>query len=109
MDDLDNWFSKVDAVRDDIIVLNQALVRIPSVNTGSMPTGNETEVCEYVQRWLAEDEIDSEILESAPGRGNMIARLEGRSGNAGLMLMSHTDVVPVEEEAKWRFPPSVPL
>ena len=52
MDDLDNWFLKVDAVRDDIIALNQALVRIPSVNTGLMPAGNETEVCEYVQRWL---------------------------------------------------------
>ena len=105
MDDLDNWFLKVDAVRDDIIALNQALVRIPSVNTGSMPTGNETEVCEYVRRWLAEDGIDSEILESAPGRGNIIARLEGRSGSAGLMFMSHTDVVPVEDEAKWRFSP----
>ncbi len=105
MHDLDNWFSEVDAVRGDIIALNQALVRIPSVNTGAMPTGNETEVCEYVQRWLAEDGIDSEILESAPGRGNLIARLEGRSGNAGLMFMSHTDVVPVEDEGKWRFPP----
>ena len=105
MQDLDNWFSEVDAVRGDIIALNQALVRIPSVNTGSMPTGNETEVCEYVQRWLAENGIDSEILESAPGRGNIIARLEGRSGNAGLMFMSHTDVVPVEDEGKWRFPP----
>ena len=105
MHDLDNWFSEVDAVRGDIIALNQALVRIPSVNTGAMPTGNETEVCEYVQRWLAEDGIDSEILESAPGRGNIIARLEGRSGNAGLMFMSHTDVVPVEDEGKWRFPP----
>ena len=105
MDDLDNWFAKVDAVRDDIVALNQALVRIPSVNTGSMPTGNETEVCEHVRRWLAEDGVGSEILESAPGRGNIIARLEGQSGNAGLMFMSHTDVVPVEDEAKWRFSP----
>jgi len=71
MDGLDNWFSKVDAVRDDIIGLNWALVRIPSVNTRSMPSGNETKVCEYVQRRLAEDGLDSEILESTPGRGNI--------------------------------------
>ena len=105
MGDLVTQFPEVDAVRDEVIALNQALVRIPSVNTGSMPTGNETEVCEYVRRWLAEDGIASEILESAPGRGNIIAWLEGRSGKAGLMFMSHTDVVPVEDETKWKFPP----
>ena len=105
MDNLDSWFSEVDAVRGDIIALNQSLVRNPSVNTGSMPTGNETDVCNYVQRWLAEDRINSEILESAPDRGNIIGRLKGRSGSAGLMFMSHTDVVPVEDEGKWRFPP----
>lgn len=105
MPDLDDLFSQVDAARDDILALEQALVRIPSVNTGFMPTGNETAVCEFVRDWLAQDGIKSEILESAPDRGNIIARLEGRSGKAGLMLMSHTDVVPVEDESKWRFPP----
>ena len=105
MPDLDDLFSQVDAAREDILALEQALVRIPSVNTGFMPTGDETPVCEYVRDWLAEDGIPSEILEAAPNRGNLIARLEGRSGKAGLMFMSHTDVVPVEDESKWRFPP----
>ena len=105
MPDLDDLFSQVDAAREDILALEQALVRIPSVNTGFMPTGDETPVCEYVRDWLAEDGISSEILESAPNRGNLISRLEGRSGKAGLMFMSHTDVVPVEDQAKWRFPP----
>ncbi|MCH8351013.1 MAG: M20/M25/M40 family metallo-hydrolase [Chloroflexi bacterium] len=105
MPNLDDLFSQVDAARDDILALEQALVRIPSVNTGFMPTGDETPVCEYVRDWLAEDGISSEILEAAPNRGNIIARLEGRSGKAGLMFMSHTDVVPVEDESKWRFPP----
>ena len=105
MPDLDDLFSQVDAAREDILALEQALVRIPSVNTGFMPTGDETPVCEYVRDWLAEDGISSEILEAAPNRGNLIARLEGRSGKAGLMFMSHTDVVPVEDESKWRFPP----
>ena len=105
MPDLDDLFAQVDAARDDILTLEQDLVRIPTVNTGFMPTGNETAVCEYVRQWLAQDGIQSEILESAPDRGNLIARLEGRSGKAGLMFMSHTDVVPVEEESKWRFPP----
>ena len=105
MPDLPELFRQVDAARDDIIALEQALVRIPSVNTGFMPTGDETPVCELARDFLAQDGVRSEILESAPNRGNLIARLEGRSGQAGLMFMSHTDVVPVEDDAKWRFPP----
>ncbi len=105
MPNLDDLLGQVDAERDAIVSLLQDLVRIPSVNTGVMPTGNETAVCDYIRDWLAEDGIDSETLESAPGRGNLIARLEGRSGKAGLMFMAHMDVVPVENESKWRFPP----
>ena len=105
MPDLEELFAQVDAAQDDIIALEQALVRIPSVNTGFMPTGDETPVCEFARDWLAQDGIESEILESAPNRGNLIARMEGRSGQAGLMFMSHTDVVPVEDDSKWRFPP----
>ena len=105
MPDLTDLFHQVDQAENDIVALEQALVRIPSVNTGFMPTGDETPVCELARDFLAVDGIESEILESAPNRGNLIARLEGRSGNAGLMFMSHTDVVPVEDESKWRFPP----
>ena len=105
MPDLDSLLDQVDEMREEIITLEQDLVRIPTVNTGFMPTGNETEACRYIEKWLAEDGIESETIESAPDRGNLIARLEGSSGKAGLMFMSHLDVVPVEEEEKWRFPP----
>ena len=105
MPTLQELFAQVDAQRDEIIDLEQALVRIPSVNTGFMPTGDETPVCEYIRDWLDEDGIQSEILGRTPERGNIIARIEGANSDAGLMFMSHTDVVPVEEEEKWRFPP----
>ena len=105
MPTLKELFAQVDAQRDEIIALEQALVRIPSVNSGFMPTGDETPVCEYIRDWLAEDGIQSEILGRTPERGNIIARIEGSNPEAGLMFMSHTDVVPVEEEEKWRFPP----
>jgi len=105
MPELQALLAQVDNLHDDILALEQALVRIPTVNTGFMPTGNESRVCEYVREWLAQDGVEAEILEAAPDRGNIIARLEGRSGKAGLMFMSHTDVVPVEDEDKWRFPP----
>ena len=105
MPTLDELFAQVDAQREEIIALEQDLVRIPSVNSGFMPTGDETPVCEYIRDWLAEDGIQSEILGRTPERGNIIARIEGTNADAGLMFMSHTDVVPVEEEEKWRFPP----
>lgn len=105
MSNLESLLDQVDEMRDEIIALEQALVRIPTVNTGFMPTGNETEACRYIEKWLSEDSIASETIESAPDRGNLIARLKGKSGKAGLMFMSHLDVVPVEEEEKWRFPP----
>ena len=105
MSNLESLLDQVDDMRDEIIALEQALVRIPTVNTGFMPTGNETEACRYIEKWLSEDSIASETIDSAPDRGNLIARLKGKSGKAGLMFMSHLDVVPVEEEEKWRFPP----
>ena len=97
--------AQVDASVEEIVALHRGLVRIESVNTGAMPTGNETEVCDFIGEWLAEDGIESETLARDPARGNLIARLDGRTGRAGLMFMSHTDVVPVEDEAKWSFPP----
>ena len=105
MPNMEELYAQVDSLQDEIVALEQALVRIPSVNTGFMPTGDETPVCELARDFLAQDGIASEILESAPNRGNLIARVEGSSGKAGLMFMSHTDVVPVEDESKWTFPP----
>ena len=105
MPDLRAMFAQIDNMEDEIIALHRDLVKIPSVNTGFMPTGDETPVCEYVRDFLAEDGIDSEILGRTPERGNIISRIEGRNSDAGLMFMSHTDVVPVEEEEKWTFPP----
>ena len=102
---LDELLARVDTSVDELLALHRELVTIPSVNTGLMPTGKETQVCELVRDWLAEDGIPSEILSAHPDRGNVIARLEGRTGKAGLMFMSHTDVVPVEDESKWKFPP----
>mgnify|MGYP001219502362 FL=1 len=102
---LDDMLSQIDDLESELISLEQELVRIPSVNTGFMPTGNETPVCEYIRDWLAIDGIESEILESAPNRGNIISKISGSSGNVGLIFMSHTDVVPVEDESKWTYPP----
>src|SRR5688572_9004570 len=98
--------ASVDAARDEIVRLHQDLVRIPTVNYGSRPdTGNETPACELIRDKLKADGIGADIYESAPTRGNLIARLPGPEGGKRLLLMSHADVVPVEDESLWEHPP----
>ena len=105
MPKLSELLVQAENLSSEIIELEQALIRINTVNTGFMPTGNETELCKYLEEFLNREGIESEILESDVGRGNLIAKINGTSGNDGLLFMSHLDVVPVEDESKWRFPP----
>ena len=58
-------------------------------------------------RWLAsalrERGVKAELIESAPGRLNVYARVEGRTEGNGLLLFNHIDVFPAEGE--WKVPP----
>ena len=105
MPSLQSLLDKVELATSEIVELEQALVRIPSVNTGFMPTGGETVVAEFVRDWLDGEDFASEILASAPDRGNIISVYPGGDDDTRLMLMSHTDVVPVEDETKWNYEP----
>jgi acetylornithine deacetylase/succinyl-diaminopimelate desuccinylase-like protein len=105
MPDLKSLLASVDAARDETVGLLQELVRIPTVNTGPRPdTGTETRVCDVLRQKLEAAGIPSEVHESSPGRGNLIARMGATNGKR-LLLMSHTDVVPVEDESLWEHPP----
>jgi acetylornithine deacetylase/succinyl-diaminopimelate desuccinylase-like protein len=65
---------------------------------------NETEGARFLQSILEQHGIESELIESAPGRGNLYARLKGRRDGEGLLLLNHIDVVPADE-AEWSRPP----
>src|SRR6266851_4581140 len=105
MPDLSALLASVDDAHDEIVTLLQDLVRIPTINAGARPdTGGETRVCELLRPKLDQAGIAHEVHESAPGRGNLIARL-GPAGRQRLLFMSHTDVVPVEDETLWEHPP----
>src|SRR6478672_2368023 len=67
------------------------LVKIDTSN----PPGNETRAAEYINGVLAAEGITAQIFESAPGRGNLIARLKGSGKKKPLLLMGHLDVVGV--------------
>jgi acetylornithine deacetylase/succinyl-diaminopimelate desuccinylase-like protein len=105
MPDLPALLADVDSSREEIVTLLQDLVRIPTVNAGARPdTGNETAACDLLRPRLEQAGIACEVHESAPGRGNLLARM-GPGGARKLLLMSHTDVVPVEDESLWEHPP----
>lgn len=72
----------------------QNLVRINTTN----PPGNEILACDYLKSVFVKLNIPYQILESAPGRGNIIARIKGNGNKKPLLLTSHLDVVPAEKE-----------
>lgn len=78
----------------------KALLRIPTVN----PPGNERPAAAYIAGVLEASGIATTILESAPQRANLIARLEGDGSAKPLLLAGHTDVVPVDRE-HWKHDP----
>jgi len=87
-----------EARSDQITERLQEYLRIDTVN----PPGNEYRGVEYLGKLLEEAGISFETAESAPGRGNIWARLEGGDEPA-LVLLHHIDVVPFDE-AYWDFP-----
>jgi acetylornithine deacetylase/succinyl-diaminopimelate desuccinylase-like protein len=103
--DRDRLLADVDEARDEIVALTQDLVRLETVNTGVMPTGNETVACELLSRKLRGEGIEVEVVARHPERGSLIARLPGEDSRSRLLLMSHSDVVPPGDERTWTRPP----
>jgi acetylornithine deacetylase/succinyl-diaminopimelate desuccinylase-like protein len=57
------------------------------------PPGNETTVATFIAEYLSKEGLKSEIIESSPTRGSLIARLKGSGEKPSLLLLSHLDVV----------------
>ncbi len=91
-----NW----NAVRDEATQYLRDLLRIDTTN----PPGNETRAVEFLAGIFKREGIEPLILESAPNRGNLVARLKGNGSAAPLLLMAHLDVVPAEAD-RWTHPP----
>ena len=80
-------------LEDEAVEWLQNLIRIDTIN----PPGNEYRAVDFYSRIFEAEGIDYHTAESAEGRGNIWARLEG-GDEPGLILLQHTDVVPAEEE-----------
>lgn len=81
-------------LRDETVGHLVSLLKIDTSN----PPGNETAACEYIRDALAVEGIESVILESAPGRGSIIARLKGDGSKKPFLMAGHIDVVPAQAQ-----------
>ncbi len=85
--------------------LLQALIRNACVNEGTEDSGQEVRNTDLLRSYLDGAGLDVEVFEAAPGRANLVARIEGRTPTApSLCLNGHTDVVPVNEAGWTRDP-----
>jgi acetylornithine deacetylase/succinyl-diaminopimelate desuccinylase-like protein len=96
-----------DAVTEEATRLLSEFIRIDTSN----PPGRELAACEWLARLLRTEGIDdiafydaSDAREHGAERMNMTATMAGDGTKAPLILLSHTDVVPVERQY-WDFEP----
>ena len=82
------------------IVLLQQYVRIDTSN----PPGNELPGARFLAALIEEAGVKAEIIESAPRRANVYARIKGKKSGDGLILHNHIDVVPADPK-EWEVPP----
>ena len=82
----------------------QLLSDFVGVNTIN-PPGNESRAVDFYAKIFDEEGIEYSSAESAPGRGNIWARIKGGDQPA-LILLQHTDVVPASKDY-WETDPMV--
>jgi acetylornithine deacetylase/succinyl-diaminopimelate desuccinylase-like protein len=95
------------ALTAQTVDLLQQLIRNQCVNDGTVASGQEVRTTDVLRTYLQGSGLDVEIYEpdGAPGRANLVARIEGSDPNAPtLCLMGHTDVVPVNSKTWTRDP-----
>jgi acetylornithine deacetylase/succinyl-diaminopimelate desuccinylase-like protein len=80
-----NW----SALGDETVDVLRRYLAIDTTN----PPGNEIEGARFLAGVLAADGVFAEVAESAPGRGNAMARLPGDGSRGAIVLHHHIDVV----------------
>lgn len=89
-------------LEDETLALLRALTAVDTSH------GGETRALRPIAEALEAAGVPVQILESAPSRGNLVARLAGTGARRPLLLVAHVDVVPTEGQP-WTVPPFAPL
>ena len=88
------------ALEDEAVALLSRYIQIDTTN----PPGNEIKAAQFLKAIFDREGIEARIIESAPGRGNIYARLRGNGSKKPIVLMHHMDVVPAEAKL-WKAAP----
>ena len=83
--------SHAQSIDEEAVAWLQEFIRVDTIN----PPGNESRAVDFYAKIFTAEGISFQTAESAPGRGNIWARLEGGDEPA-LILLQHTDVVPAD-------------
>jgi acetylornithine deacetylase/succinyl-diaminopimelate desuccinylase-like protein len=92
------WIPKQVPITPELALL-QEYVRIDTSN----PPGNELPGARFLAAVLEKNGVHAEIIESAPRRASVYARIAGRQHGDGLLLLNHIDVVPAAKSG-WTRP-----
>ena len=87
------------ALQERPVEILQRLIRFDTTN----PPGDEGECVGWIQGLLDELGCETRLIESAPGRPNLIARVRSDGSAPPLLLQGHVDVVAAR--GQWEHPP----
>lgn len=89
----------------DTVTLLRAMIREACENDGSEGSGQEIRNVRHLQEFFKDAPLEMRVIESAPGRASLIARVRGTDPSAPtLALLGHLDVVPVDPDGWTRNP-----
>jgi acetylornithine deacetylase/succinyl-diaminopimelate desuccinylase-like protein len=95
-----NTYADWDPVGREAVALLSQYIQINTTN----PPGNEMQAARFFKAIFEREGIEARIIESAPGRGNIYARLKGVGGKKPIILLNHLDVVPADRRS-WSVDP----
>ena len=94
-----------DHLTNEATALLQDLIRNACVNDGQVASGDEIRSSDLLTGYLEGTGAELQHYEPQPGRRSVLAKIEGSDPTAPtLMLMGHTDVVPVNADGWSRDP-----
>ncbi|MEC3976841.1 M20/M25/M40 family metallo-hydrolase [Amycolatopsis sp. H20-H5] len=85
----------------DVVEVCSTLLRFDTTNRGNGDSEGERDAAEYVATLLSDAGVEPTIIEAAPGRANVLARIPGTDPSLpALLVQGHLDVVPADP-ADW--------
>ncbi|GAB2818821.1 M20/M25/M40 family metallo-hydrolase [Alpinimonas psychrophila] len=90
---------------DETALIARDLIRFDTSNFGSGKSNGETEAAEYVAAYLTNLGLTPTLIDAAPRRTSVVARVAGRDRTKpALVVHGHLDVVPADAES-WSVDP----